>query len=326
MRAAVLTADHEFTVAEVPDPSPAEGELVLQVSSCGICGSDLKAYAMAPAGAILGHEFCGRVVAVGSGVDGWRVGQAATAMPLTACGRCARCLAGRPSHCERVELLGLGASSGGFAEYVRVAARSAFELPDEVAHRGALVEPLAVGLHAVSAGAVGPGARVLVLGGGNVGVAVATWARRLGAAEIVVSDPSASRRETAATFGATGMHDPAEGPPPTGFDVVFECVGGTGMIQRAIDATAPLGRVVVAGVCIEPDQVLPVTALMKEVELAFAIYYRPSEFAAARDLVTSGSFDADAMITGVVGLDEVGGAFDRLRSSTTERKILVAPE
>jgi (R,R)-butanediol dehydrogenase/meso-butanediol dehydrogenase/diacetyl reductase len=169
------------------------------------------------------------------------------------------------------------------------------------------------------------GERTLVIGGGSVGTAVALWARRLGAAEVVVSDPVGHRRESAATFGATGVHDPGAGALLRDFDVVFECVGLPGMIQAAVDAAAVHGRVVVAGVCMQPDQIVPLTAIMKEVEVRFAVYYRRQEFAAAASLLAAGEIDPAPFVTGRVGLDGVGDAFTRLRSTTTERKIVVVP-
>jgi len=326
VRAAVLDEDHTFDVADVADPTPAPDELVLQVRACGICGSDLKSHTMMPPGSVLGHEFCGDVVAVGTDArDRWREGQLVAALPIVACGRCRWCLADEPLHCERVDLLGVGGSAGAFAEYVRVGADQSVLLDESVGDHGAIVEPLAVGLHTVEAAQIRTGDRVLVIGGGNVGAAVTFWCRRLGAAEVVVSDPVASRREAAGLWGATDAHDPAEGRPHPGFDVVIECVGAPGLIQAAIDATAVHGRVVVAGVCTAPDAVVPLTAIMKEVDVRFAVYYRGREFAAAASVLNGGAFDADAFVTGAVGLGGVSGAFARLLAGSDERKVLVRP-
>jgi (R,R)-butanediol dehydrogenase / meso-butanediol dehydrogenase / diacetyl reductase len=328
VRAAVLTEDHGFEVAEVPEPAPAADELLLRVTACGICGSDLKAHVHMPAGAVLGHEFCGEVVGVGRDVDRFRVGQHVASMPLVACGRCRWCVDDDPAHCERLEMLGVGrGGGGGFAELVRVDAHLTVPLAAGLGDLGALVEPLAVGLHAVVAARIRQGDRVLVIGGGNVGAAVGVWARRLGAAELVVSDPIASRRAAAASFGATDVHDPGTGPAPAGFDVVIECVGVPGMLQTAIDAAAVHGRVVVAGVCVQPDPVVPITAVMKELELRFAVFYRLAEFDAAARLLAGGGFDTDAFVSTRVGLDTVGAAFTRLLDhSTDERKVLVLPD
>jgi 2-desacetyl-2-hydroxyethyl bacteriochlorophyllide A dehydrogenase len=327
MRAAVVTESHSFEVVDVPEPEPGPDDLVLRVRACGICGSDLKAYTAMPPGTVMGHEFCGEVVGVGSAVDdSWREGMHVAAMPVRACGRCRWCQAGDVAHCERADLVGVGGSAGGFAEMVRVDATATVALPPSVAEFGALVEPLAVGLHAVSMGDVSAGDRVLVLGGGSIGAAVTTWASRVGAAEVVVSDPVPSRRESAELFGATGVHDPADGAPTrSSFDVVVECVGASGMIQTAVDAAVTRGRVVVAGVCIAPDLIVPVVALMKELEVRFAVYYRRSEFFTAASLLARGAVDPGPFVSAAVSLDELDATFSRLASSTTERKILVSP-
>jgi (R,R)-butanediol dehydrogenase / meso-butanediol dehydrogenase / diacetyl reductase len=238
MRAAALTGSGEFEIVQLNDPTPGAGELILRVQACGICGSDLKSYKRFPAGAVLGHEFCGEVVALGAGVEHWHTGDFAASLPLRSCRHCRWCLGGEPAHCEKVDLLGLGGSSGAFAEYVRVAAATSVPIGRDLGAYGALVEPLAVGLHTVTAAELRPEERVLIIGGGNVGAAVTTWSRRFGVGEIVVSDPSLARRDGAIDFGATTSHDPAGGAPEGCFDVVFECVGMPGVIQSAIDAAA----------------------------------------------------------------------------------------
>ena len=325
MRSAALTGSGTFEIVHLDDPEPGRGELILRVLACGICGSDLKAYRNFPAGAVLGHEFCGEVVAVGAGVDGWRLGQSAASFPLRSCGTCRWCLTGEPAHCERTDLLGLGRSAGAFAEYVRVAAPTSVHVPSVLERYAALVEPLAVGLHAVATADLRPDERVLILGGGNVGAAVATWARRFGAGEIVVSDPSPFRRSSAAEFGATQTHDPAEGAPPGAYDVVFECVGVAGTVQVAVDAAATHGRVVISGVCSSPDQLGHVPAVMKELELRYVVYYRLGEFAAAARLLESGDIDPKTFVTRTVPLETLGQAFDDLQSGSNDRKILVDP-
>jgi 2-desacetyl-2-hydroxyethyl bacteriochlorophyllide A dehydrogenase len=325
MRAAALTGPGTFEVASVEDPSPGAGELVLRVRACGICGSDLKGYRYFPAGAVLGHEFCGEVVAVGRDVDGWRTGQFAASLPVRSCGRCRWCLDGEPAHCQRADLLGLGGPAGAFAEYVRVAAATSVVLPTSLDRYGALVEPMAVGLHAVVAAGLRTEDRVLVIGGGNVGMAVVTWARRVGAGSIVVSDPAPARRAGAAVFGASDVHDPADGPPLGPYDVVFECAGVPGAVQAAIEASAVHGRIVVAGVCAAPDTVGHVGAVMKEVELRYSVYYRVPEFAAAARLLGSAGFDPAPFVTRTVPLAEVALAFRDLEAGTSERKVLVEP-
>src|SRR4029077_10712728 len=152
------------------------------------------------------------------------------------------------------DMVGVGGSPGAFAEYVRVDQRETIALPNDLDPAlGALVEPLAVGLHAVERAHIRSGDKVLVVGAGPVGLSVLAWAARSGASEVVVSDPSAVRRDAAAQFGATKTIDPdAERLEPR-YDVVIECVGLPGMTEVCVGASTLHGHVVIAGVCTKPD-------------------------------------------------------------------------
>jgi (R,R)-butanediol dehydrogenase/meso-butanediol dehydrogenase/diacetyl reductase len=324
MRAAVVNEDHRFDIVEVPDPSPRPGELLLRVGACGICGSDLKAVGSMPHGLVMGHEFAGEVVALGDEAEGWRVGTAACALPLIGCGHCVSCLTGDVAHCATVDMIGVGGSSGGYAELVRVSAREAFALPEGVGTDiGALVEPLAVGLHAVERARIQPNERVLVIGAGPVGLAITLWAAHVGAREIVVRDPVEARRNASLTFGATAAVDPTEDDGI--YDVVFECVGTPGMIATCISATAIHGRVIVAGVCTKPDPFVPIIAIMKELAMHFVVYYRRQDFAYVVEMLRQGRIDVTAFISDRVDLGGFPAAFEALKSPTTQRKVLVQP-
>jgi (R,R)-butanediol dehydrogenase/meso-butanediol dehydrogenase/diacetyl reductase len=327
MRAAVLNADHHLEVGEVADPSPGPGELVLQVTACGICGSDLKLRPSMPAGLVMGHEFCGEIVATGADTDpAWTVGRHVTALPLIGCGRCLACLAGEPAHCVQGDMIGVGGSPGGFAELVRVHQRETIGIPDTVDPAlGALVEPLAVGLHAVERAHIRSGDRVLVVGAGPVGLAVVTWAARSGASELVVSDPSAERRAAAAQFGATRTVDPTVEPLEARYDVVIECVGLPGMTDVCVGASVRHGHVVIAGVCTKPDPYVPISAVVKELTMDFVVYYTRREFFAVADALGSDTIDARALVTKRVGLAEADDAFTELIEAKDQRKILVLP-
>jgi (R,R)-butanediol dehydrogenase/meso-butanediol dehydrogenase/diacetyl reductase len=327
MRAAVLGNRGGMRVEQVSDPAPHRGQLVIQVAACGICGSDLKARSAMPHGTVMGHEFCGEVVAVGQDVGHpWRVGTSAAVLPVLSCGVCSWCQTGEVAHCESARLIGLGGSPGGFAEFVAVSADHSFVLPEELPPSlGALVEPFAVGLHTARVGAIGHGDAVLVIGAGPVGLTTAKWAQVLGARDVVISDPVAARRELGATFGATGVLDPATDELGDGYDVVIDCVGKPGLLDRCVAATRTKGRVVVAGVCIEPDAYLPATALMKELTVAFSVYYRPDEFRSVIDAFVTGQIDPSPLVTRRVPLDQVDGAFDALTGSVVDSKILVDP-
>ena len=327
MRAAVLNDDHELVVADVADPSPGSGELVLAVTACGICGSDLKLRPSMPAGLVMGHEFCGEIVATGSDTDAtWRIGRHVTALPLIGCGHCLACLAGEPAHCAQGDMVGVGGSPGGFAEYVRVDQRETTALPEHLDPAlGALVEPLAVGLHAVERAHIRSGDKVLVVGAGPVGLSVIAWAARSGASELVVSDPSAVRREAAAQFGATHTVDPDAEPLEPRYDVVIECVGLPGMTDVCVGASSLHGHVVIAGVCTKPDPYVPIGALMKELTVDFVVYYTRREFFAVAETLGHDSIDAAAFVTKRVTLEQADDAFTELIEAKDQRKILVLP-
>jgi 2-desacetyl-2-hydroxyethyl bacteriochlorophyllide A dehydrogenase len=335
MRAAVLQGPgRPLAVVEQPDPTPAEGEVVLRVDACGICGSDLHLSDALPLpGLILGHEYTGTVVDVGPGVEGWSPGDRAAGMPLATCGRCAACLGGRPRKCAQATMVGIE-RPGAFAEYVAQPAFTTFPIPASIDPTlGALVEPLAVALHTVVRAGLGPGDDAQVIGGGPVGIAVALWLRALGAREVVVSDPVASRRALAERVGATATVDPATedvasafvaraGRPPS---VVIECVGVPGLIQHAVDVADVDATVVVAGVCFEPDAVTPLTAMQKELDVRFAFYYTAADWHTTIALLDQGRIDPRPLVTDEVTIDEAPGRFDALKHPTDECKVLIRP-
>ena len=345
MRAAVFRAPGErLAIESVADPRPGVDDLVLKVMACGICGSDLHMSEVCdtaggmkplPAGAVMGHEFSGEIVEIGAGVRGrWKVGQRVTALPFIGCGQCAACLSGQGHRCASVQYAGMGGLSGGYADYVRVAGHETLALPDGVSwEAGAMVEPLAVGLHAVEAGHLKPGDAVLVIGAGPVGLSVALWCRQFGARHVIVSDLSPDRLALAASCGATDGIDArrenvverfkriAGGRP----DIVFDCVGVPGSQQLAMDYAPTNGRIVVAGVCMQPDRIVPVKAITKELTVAYVYMYGRKDFALAIEMLDRGRIDASAMLTGEVGFSDFPAAFDSLRSDKSQCKVLLRP-
>jgi (R,R)-butanediol dehydrogenase/meso-butanediol dehydrogenase/diacetyl reductase len=336
MRAAVLNEGKSFDIVDHPDPVPGPSDLVLRVEACGICGSDLKAAANMRTGLVMGHEFCGEIVEVGHEAAGsWNVGDRVASLPLIGCGACLACLQGDVVHCANgADAIGVGGSGGAYAEYVKVGSNETFLLPESFAHGdGALVEPLAVGLHAVDRARLRRGDNVLVIGGGPVGMAVTLWARHFGARAIVVSDPVAVRREHCGVLGATAAIDPADGAVRESYhrivgahpDVVFECVGIPGMVQASIDAAAVHATVVIVGVCNKPDPFVPVVALMKELTMHFVVYYRSGDYRYTIDMMHAGRLDPLPMVTERIGLDAFPAAFEALKHPTTQCKVLVLP-
>lgn len=335
MKAAVFKgAGQPMQIEDIPDPSPQERQLVVEVAYCGICGTDLHSTregpAMLPCNSVLGHEFVGEVVGLGKQLQGhWQQGDRVCALPFISCGKCAACLTGRPFECDALSCIGLDAP-GGFAEYVATSEFNTLKLPDELTTLdAALIEPLAVGLHAVRVGGLRAGQRVLITGAGPIGLAVALWARFFGARDVVVSEPATERRELALSMGATRVMQPGEGLAEQYADltgglpeILFECVGAPGLLQQCIDIAPRRATLVPVGVCEQPDTILPFPALVKELALQFAIAYTRADYETVITMLAQGRIDASPMVTGSVSLEEMPAAFEALRTPTDQCKVL----
>jgi (R,R)-butanediol dehydrogenase/meso-butanediol dehydrogenase/diacetyl reductase len=333
MKAAVFHGLHQpLTVETISDPTPGDGELIVRVGRCGICGSDLHmseepAFGARP-GAVFGHEFAGEVVAVGTGVERVRTGDTVSVVPLKSCGKCPSCLAGEPAWCPTVAL-----EAGGYAEFALTSERQCVLLPNEASLAdGAIVEPLAVALHGVILSGLAEGDRVLVLGAGPIGLGVAYWARKMGAAAVVVQDIARHQEARALEMGATAfVCDPDEPVAASDralggkADIVFECVGIPGLIAQAIDQARIKGTVLILGLCTRPDSFIPFAALSKEVRLVTSAFFTRQEFEGALDALTAGSAEPRLLVTDTIALDAVPATFEALKTRTHQCKVLIAP-
>ena len=345
MRAAVFhRAEAALTIEQVPEPRADASSLVIAVKCCGICGSDLHMADVhgpeggmrpLPAGTVMGHEFCGEVVEVGRDAQArWKVGDRVTALPFIGCGSCQPCLAGRGHRCATVRYTGLGDLPGGYAEYLRVGAAEALRLPHGIDWRlGALVEPLAVGLHAVHVARIAPGERVLIMGAGPIGLACAMWARHYGAQHVVVSDKVPARLALAERMGATatvnaGIEDvvgTCKRAAGGRADVILECIGLPGTQQLAMDYAPSSGRIVIVGVCMAPDTVLPPKAISKELQVNYVFMYRKRDFEITIELMDQGRLDPSPLLTASVGFNEFPAAFAALKTDKSACKVLLEP-
>ena len=333
MRAAVFHEPGQpMSIEDVPIPTPLDHQVVISVSHCGICGSDLHltedpAFTMPP-GSILGHEFAGEVAAVGAGVASVKVGDRVTALPISGCGSCEICRAGYYNGCDQFSFL-----QGGYAQYVLAAEDSCLKLPRSVSLAdGALVEPMAVGLHAVRTSGLKPGANVLVIGAGPIGLAATYAARRMGAGKIAVTASSSRRADLSHLVGADHFFvndDQALGRAYDAFgglpDVVIECVGIPGLIELAVQAVRPRGTVVVAGFCRQADTFTPVVAVYKEIRMLFSVLYGIHDFQDSIDMLDADADTLRSMVTHTVDLAGFPAAFDELRSRSQQCKVLLDP-
>ena len=340
MKAAVFKeVGAPLVVESVAYPQPDPGGLVMKVAYCGVCGTDLHAtregLTTACCGQILGHEYVGEIAEVGAQAEGdWQVGDKVCALPFIACGHCLPCAAGRFFECQDKKVAGVDAP-GGYAEFVATGARETIRLPDGLdLESAALVEPLAVGIHAVRVANLKAGSRVMVIGAGPIGLTVALWARFFGAREVVVSELAPSRAALAVKMGATRVirPDPAAGAeqlleqyidvaggPP---EVIFECVGAPGLLQQCIEMAPQRGKIVPVGVCEQPDNIMPFFGLIKELRIQFAIAYTRDDFDTCLAMLAEKRIDVSAMVTDIVGLDELPEAFEALRTPSHQCKVL----
>jgi (R,R)-butanediol dehydrogenase/meso-butanediol dehydrogenase/diacetyl reductase len=333
MRAVVMQGLHlPLAVETVPDPTPGAGEVVVKVARCGICGSDLHmtedpAYGKGP-GEILGHEFAGEVVALGKGAEGLKIGDLVSVIPLQSCGDCASCKAGEVAWCDKFGLQG-----GGYADYAVTRPNQCVRLPQSVSMAdGAIIEPLAVALHGVTMSGLKTGDKVLILGAGPIGLAVAFWARRHGASDVVIQDLADFQQARALGMGATGFcvspEDPigwAEKMLGGKADIVFECVGVPGLIAQAVDQVRNRGTICLLGLCTQPDTFNSFAMLSKEVRLITSAFFTRQEYEAALDALDAGAAEPRALVTNTISLDDTPSRFEALRKRTHDCKVLIAP-
>lgn len=333
MRAVVMQGLHQPLALEtIPDPTPGEGEVVVKVGRCGICGSDLHmtedpAYGVSK-GDVLGHEFAGEVVALGKGAEGLKIGDLVSVIPLKSCGECASCKSGEVAWCDKFGLQG-----GGYAEYAVTKPNQCIRLPQSASMAdGAIIEPLAVALHGVNMSGMKPGDKVLILGAGPIGLAVAFWARRKGAADVVIQDLSTFQQERALKMGATDFcvspDDPVAGAERVlggKADIVFECVGVPGLIAQAVDQVRNRGTICLLGLCTKPDTFNSFAMLSKEVRLITSAFFTRQEYEEALDALDAGAAEPRELVTDTISLADTPARFEALRKRTHECKVLIAP-
>jgi threonine dehydrogenase-like Zn-dependent dehydrogenase len=358
MRAAIFRKG-EIVVGDVAEPKPGKGQILVKTLACGICGTDLHARVHAEKmvemsrylpwrkpmdlsrDVVFGHEFCCEVLECGPGTSGKvKPGQRVVSIP-------------RLIVDGRVEGIGYSNDNpGAYAERLLLSEELVQAVPDHVSNEAAaLTEPLAVGIHAVEMAALKGGEVPLVIGCGPIGLSVIAALKWKGVAPIVVSDYSASRREMALKLGADVAIDPAKTSPYKAWEeharlspaeqarrgpsilpggdlkpaVIFECVGVPGVIESIFEGAPQSARVIVVGVCMEPDRQMPMYACFKELSLQYVLAWTPAEFTQSLELIASGRVDVTPMVTGKVGLGEVAGAFAELASPNRHTKILVEP-
>lgn len=335
MRASVLTRPRTIELQDRPVPAPSRGQVLVQVTAVGSCGSDTHFYLEGAIGdlvvrgpVVLGHETAGRIVAVGEGVDPSRIGARVAVEPQTPCRRCASCKAGSYHLCPDVDFYGAWPVDGSFSEYVLVDDDFAHPIPDSMSdEEGALVEPVSVAVHACRTAGVTAGSRVLVTGAGPIGVFIAQVARVFGATEVVVSDPVPERRAFAAAHGADRTVEPPaldEAELAEHFDVYLDASGNSRAVLSALPCIRRGGTAVLVGMG-GADLTVPVALIQHREIVLTGIFRYVNTWPTAIDLVATGRVDAAPVVTGRFGLHEVEDALLEASRNPAAVKSMVIP-
>ena len=343
MKALLLSAYNTLEVTEVEKPTPGADEVLIQVSACGVCGSDVHGYDGSTGRRIppivMGHEAAGIVAAVGSGVSNFKVGERVTFDSTVYCGRCAFCLKDEVNLCDQRQVIGVSCGefrrAGAFAEYLTVPARIVYRLPASLSFaEAAMLEAVSVALHGVAVTGMKGGETVLVIGSGMIGLLLLQAARVAGCARVVICDVDATRLALAMQLGAdrtilaSGMELVQEilcATNGVGVDVVLEAVGREETIVGAIDCTRKGGTVTLVG-NISPQIMLPLQKVVSRQIRLQGSCASAGEYPQAIELVSSGQIKVAPLITAIAPLRDGPSWFERLHAREPNlMKIVLDP-
>ncbi|MGW1025358.1 alcohol dehydrogenase catalytic domain-containing protein [Streptomyces sp. NPDC002577] len=332
MLAARLYGAKDLRIEEMPEPEPGPGEVKIRVAYAGICGTDVHEYFETPrathepnplTGATLpqtlGHEFAGTVVACGEGVDRVAPGSRVCVRPIRTCGTCPRCTSGLSHLCRSLAAIGVTSPGGGLAQYVVVPAASVHPLPDTVSlEQGALVEPMAVALNAVERARVPAGGSALVTGAGAVGMGALFALRAHGVHDVLVVEPSPSRRAAAERHGARvldpGAVDVVEEvvnhTRGRGVDAAIECAGRPEALNTAIRSVAAQAPIVMVALYSGPVAIDASVVRLAELALLGSEAYPDGVFERVIGHMAAGSYPTDGWLDHIPLADTLAGLHD----------------
>ena len=323
-QAAVLTGPGTFELVQKELSPTAAGEVLIEVRTVGVCGSDIHMYQDGRIGnteilspLVLGHEFMGVVVNAADGtLDGddrpLRVGDRVAVEPHVACGHCRQCREGHPNLCPNHTFMGVYPRDGALQSYLNAPAHNCFVLPDNITDiGGAMLEPLGVALHALRLGHVTVGDTAAVVGAGPIGLLLVQLLHLAGVTALHVTEPLSWRRELAATLGATSVGEDVTPEHDSGYDVVFEAGWADTSVQDAALLARPGARVVLVGIP-GNDRMEVQHSLARRKGLSLIFSRRMAHtYPEAIRLVAGGQLDVDRLVSDVYGLNDLGRAFER---------------
>lgn len=322
---------------DVPEPVAGSSDILLEVKACGICGSDLHTYlegALVQPGQVLGHEFAGEVIEVGSEVHGITLGARVTGIPIQPCGDCRRCREGLGHLCEHMHETGIGFGiQGAFADRVRIPNATlgvnTHLLPEELSFEdGASVEPLAVAVHCVRRSGARAGQTAFVFGLGTIGLHVAQVLLAKGVRPVIGVDLAELRRRKAEELGVValdGAEDVGDVLGDRELDHVFECTGVPSLIQRSLDLVRPRGTVTIVALYDEQATIDPMVLLHKEATMVAGAMVTPEDFVESLELLGSGRAVGEPLVTHREKLADLPAAFELQCDKASSIKVMVSP-
>ena len=339
MKCVVLKDVKKFEVSKMEEPNAKDGSVLIDVKKTGICGSDIHYWDLGnPKGLVMGHEFCGVVTNPGNRKD-LKVGDRVTALPISPCGHCPACLSGNPQYCPETwnKAVGLSLTNpGAYAEKTALRSDLVFKVPSNITDSEvAMVEPTAVGLHAVNLANIKIGDKVLVIGAGIIGDICAMFAKMNGASYVAVSETNKERGAKSVSLKCADEWFDAKSENftqevrkncPYGYDVVFDCSGNSAAVSTALTMARPNGTVVMVGVSMDTITIPSIVLVMSELKVLGAIAYTKEEFAQCIKLMSERKIDMLRFVDDIVSLDGVQDAYERLTSGVDAAiKILIDP-
>ena len=335
MKQAVMTSPGVIEFREVPAPEPAAGQVLLRIKRIGVCGSDIHVYhgkhALTPFPVVQGHEVSGVIEKLGAGVRGFKPGDPVTFQPQVVCGTCYSCTHGAYHICDNLKVMGFQTTGAG-SEMFALDARLVLKLPAGTSmDHGAMVEPTAVGVHAITRGGGVKGKKVLVLGAGPIGNLTSQVARGLGASKVMITDVSDYRlglaRECGVDYAVNTSKDDLlvkirENLGADKADLILECVGAGPTITQAVAVARKGTDVVVVGVFGDKPQVDIGTVQDRELRLIGTLMYQEPDWKKAIELIGSGKVKLQPLVTNHFAFSDYKKAYEYI-DANRERAMKV---
>ncbi len=341
MQAALITGVETVQLLDFPEPEPRDDQVVVDISYCGVCGTDVHAFQSGQARpSVCGHEWVGHVSEKGADVDRIGEGDRVVIAVPPSCGNCDACHAGQMNKCQTVLLATVGVGPydtphGGFAPRLAVHhGRAVHANPALTDEQAAQIEPATICFHAVRANQPRMGDVAVIQGAGPIGLSTMQWVLTGGAAKVIVVEPAEARRSVAENLGAHEVVAP--GPEADelikastnglGADIVYECAGIPATVQSAVDMARRGGRMCIIGLAMGDAPMSPREWLTKEINVTAALGYSHEEFAMVMSYVADGRVDLDSLHSGTIALDELSATLADLGSGQSQHtKVLVDP-